>query len=80
MTTETLPATPGAGQELVLINVTSTALTVSGGAINIWSVGVSASTITMNANETAQFVYDSVSTIWRQYGNTLISVAGTILQ
>jgi len=79
VTTETLPAAPGNGQELVLINVTGTALTVSGGSINIWSSGVSAATLALNANETALLVYDSAATIWRQYGNALISVAGTIL-
>jgi hypothetical protein len=64
--TETLPATPGAGQELYLVNIASSSVTVGGNGHNIWSAGTSSSSITLAANSTAILQYDSANTIWRQ--------------
>jgi hypothetical protein len=63
--TETLPASPGNGQELYLVNLNASSVTVSGNGNNIWAAGTSASTYTLAATTSGIIQFDNVNAIWR---------------
>lgn len=63
--TETLPASPTAGQELTVINLAASANSIAGNGHNIWSGGTSAGTLSLAAGVSAVLQYDSANSIWR---------------
>jgi hypothetical protein len=63
--TETLPASPGSGQELYLVNINASSVTVSGNGNSIWAAGTTASTYTLAANSAGIIQYDNINAIWR---------------
>lgn len=68
VTTETLPAAPGAGQEIYLVNTGASACTIAGNGKNIWSAGATVASLSLAAGATAILQYDAASatSVWRQ--------------
>lgn len=62
--TESLPASPGTGQEIYLVNTASSNATISGNGKSIWTAGTSTASITLAADTTAILQFDG--TLWRQ--------------
>jgi hypothetical protein len=68
VTTETLPASPMAGQQLLLNNVTTSSCVISGNGTNIYNAGSNNASITLAANSNIALEYDAMSStpVWRQ--------------
>jgi hypothetical protein len=56
--TETLPATPATGQELYLVNASTTAVAIGGNGRTIWNAGSNSSSITLTPNATCILQFD----------------------
>lgn len=70
VTTESLPASPGAagspGQEVILFNVGVANVTISGNGNSIWSGGTTAATMTLPPGASLYLVWDANAALWRQ--------------
>lgn len=64
VTSENLPASPTAGQEIFLVNTAAWAVTVSGNQKSVWSGGTTGNSVTVAANGTAILQFDG--SVWRQ--------------
>jgi hypothetical protein len=62
--TTTLPASPVVGQSYEFINFTASAVTISGGTINIFNAGTSATTFSLAAGATKILTYISSALGW----------------